>query len=244
MPLILRDMRTRFGGSYLGYVIQIAWPLSHMAILMAIPHILARFPPVGSDITVYSSIIFLPYVLLFYPARLMCSTIVASKPLLLFPVVKSSDILIARAVLEALSCYIVTLVALAILALSGKNVIPMDLQEAVLAIWATIFVGVSFGVLNAIITTIFLPWGLISVLILLLMYATSLPWILPGLLTEDLRYWLSWNPLFQCTDWLRTAYYAGYESGLLDRTYLLSTGVIALVAGFLLERGIRGKLLQ
>ena len=33
--LILRDMKTRFGRSLVGYLIAIAWPLSHMLLIMS-----------------------------------------------------------------------------------------------------------------------------------------------------------------------------------------------------------------
>ncbi|ADZ70971.1 ABC transporter permease [Polymorphum gilvum] len=242
--LILRDMRTRFGRSHFGYLIQIAWPLFHLFLLIAIPHLLARVPPIGTDLTIYLVTAFLPYVLLFYPARLMCLAIIVARPLLLFPIVKSSDILIARALLEGLTSYVVTLIAIACLALMGKDVMPDDLIEAVFAILAIIFVGIGYGSLNAVITTMFPPWNIVAVLTMVLMYATAMPWVLPTFLTPEIQYWLSWNPLFQCADWLKTAYFAGYQSGLLDRTYLIGTGVLTFFSAFLIERAIRGRLLE
>lgn len=32
--LMLRDMRSRFGGNYWGYLIQVLWPCAHLAILV------------------------------------------------------------------------------------------------------------------------------------------------------------------------------------------------------------------
>lgn len=242
--LILRDMRTRFGRSHFGYLVQIAWPIVHLSILIGIPHLLARVPPIGTDLTIYLVTAFLPYVLLFYPARLMCTAILTTKPLLLFPVVKSSDILIARAILEALTSYTVTIITITGMALVGKDVMPFDLVEAVFAIISIIFVGIGYGSLNAVISAMIPSWNIVAVLLLIIMYSTAMPWVLPTFLTPDLQYWLSWNPLFQAADWLKTAYYAGYDSGLLDRGYLIANGALCLAAAFLIERGIRGRLLQ
>lgn len=47
--LILRDMRTRFGGSYWGYVVVVMWPVSHIFLLVTIFVVRGVPAPIGDS---------------------------------------------------------------------------------------------------------------------------------------------------------------------------------------------------
>jgi capsular polysaccharide transport system permease protein len=66
----------------------------------------------------------------------------------------------------------------------------------------------------------------------------------PDALPEKARYWLSFNPALQGVEWMRSAYYEGFGAGVLDKTYMLCFAASALFLGMLLERLMRGKILE
>jgi len=55
---------------------------------------------------------------------------------------------------------------------------------------------------------------------------------------------LSYNPIVQCVEWMRTAYFENYSDRLVDKEYLLAFGIISLLAGLLAERFSRRILMD
>ena len=51
------------------------------------------------------------------------------------------------------------------------------------------------------------------------------------------------NPALQCVEWLRSAYYGGYGSNILDKAYVIRWGVGSMLVGLALERLVRAKVL-
>ena len=172
--LILRDMKTRFGRSYIGYLVAIAWPLSHMLMIMAVQFVVGRVVPIGTDLTVFAATGILPYILCIYPARTMMMAIVANRPLLLFSIVKTTDMIISRGILEVLTAFAVALIFMVVLYSSDVDLTPIDTAEAILATLASVYVGVSIGVMNAILFVLFkMPWNITFILISILLYSSS-----------------------------------------------------------------------
>ena len=69
--------------------------------------------------------------------------------------------------------------------------------------------------------------------------------LVPDELPETARYWLSFNPALIGVEWMRSAFYDGYGLGeLLDKRYMLGFAVTTLFVGLLMERAMRGRILQ
>ena len=94
--LMLLDMRTRFGRTFFGYVIQVLWPLTHLLGVMSIYLVIRRLMPFGTSPAVFLGTGILPYILCLYPARMITMSLVQNSPLLYFPVVKSVDVILAQ----------------------------------------------------------------------------------------------------------------------------------------------------
>ena len=243
--LILRDMKTRFGRSHLGYLIAIAWPLAHMGGIMGVQFVVGRVVPIGTDLTIFAATGVLPYILCIYPARQMTLGIASNQPLLLFSIVKTTDMMIARAVLEVMTSCTVGLIFLFTLYSMNVDLQPIDSTEAILAVLTSIFLGVSIGFVNAVFYMIFKTvWLIVFILIAILMYSTSGAFLLSSTLPEAVRDILWYNPLFQCVEWLRLAYYDGYAGTTLNRTYVLGFALSCLFIGLVGERIFRGQCYQ
>lgn len=242
--LMLRDMRTRFGRTFFGYVITVLWPLTHLLSVMCVYLVARRFFPIGTSPAVFLGTGILPYVLCLYPARMITMSLVLNQPLLYFPVVKSLDVILARGIVEIVTAFWVVAIFCFILFVFGVDVIPIYPQQALLAIFATIYLGFSIGFAGAVIFKAFRPWMVVVIITLIVMYVTSGALFLPSALPEKIQYYLSWNPLFHSVEWLRSAYYDGYGNNLLDRGYLLGFATLNLFIGLVAERAIRGFILQ
>lgn len=242
--LMLRDMRTRFGRTLFGYVVIIGWPLSHLLILMSVYLLLRSMVPIGTSPAVFFATGVLPYILFLYPSRMIMLSIVQNSPLLYFPIVKSFDIILARGLLEAVTAFWVTAIFCFILILFRVDITPIFPEEALRAIFATIYLAFSLGFFSAVLYKIFRAWLVVHIVVIIGLYLTSGALFLPSALPDTVQYYLSFNPLLHSVEWLRAAYYDGYSYGLLSREYLLSFSTAFLFAGLVAERAMRGIILQ
>ncbi len=242
--LILRDMRTRFGRTFFGYVIMVAWPLTHLLGLMTIYLVVRRALPIGTSAPVFLGTGILPYILCLYPARMIMMALVQNHPLLYFPVVKSFDVILARGILEIITAFWVTVLFCIVLYIFDVDFMPVYTEEAILAVFATIYLAFSIGFVSAVLFKMMRAWVAILILLLILMYFSSGALFMPSTLPENVQYWLWFNPLFHSVEWLRSAYYEGYAYGMLSRGYLIGFATALLFLGMLAERSMRGFLLQ
>ncbi len=172
--LVLRDMRTRFGRSFMGYVIIVGWPLTHLLGLMSLYLVTRRVAPVGASVPIFLATGVLPYILCLYPARMIMVSLSANLPLLQFPVVKATDVVLARGILEILTAFWVTLIFAIILFICGVDIVPIHYQEAIQAILATIYLGFAFGFISALLYKLARAYIIVQVLTMIAMYTSPI----------------------------------------------------------------------
>lgn len=240
--IVLRDMKTRFGRTYLGYVIAVLWPLSHLLVLMTMYSLARRIAPIGDSSVAFYATGVLPYILCLYPSRWIMLCIVQNRPLLSFPVVKAIDLIMGRIVVEVMTVFYVLILFLLLLFLSGVDIMPLDVEQAIFAILASVYFAIGLGIINAILLALTRAWMAIYLGSIIGAYITSGALVMPSNFPPNLLYWISFNPLFQCVEWLRSAYYEGYGDGLLDRGYLLGYSTVLLLLGLAAERAFRGRI--
>lgn len=242
--VILRDMRTRFGRSHMGYFIAIAWPLAHLLVIVSVVSFSNRVSPIGSDNSVFVASGVIPYVLCLYPARLIGMSIDMNKPLFLFPVVRTIDIIVSRVIIEFLTAFFVLFLFMCIMSFFVDEILPLNIYNWCGAVLATVYLSISMGVFNAIMTSILKFWPIIFVLFMLLMYFTSGVFIPVERLSQDIKDVLWFNPLLHSVEWLRSSYFEGYGDDMLSISYLFWFATILLFLGLLGEYFLRGKLLS
>ncbi|RAS07158.1 capsular polysaccharide transport system permease protein [Ensifer adhaerens] len=241
--LLIRDMRTRFGRSHLGYLIAVAWPLTHLVVIVVIVSFANSIMPLGTDSSVFVATGVMPYILCLYPARMMLHAIEANRALFLFPVISPLDMIISRAIIEFLTAFAVIIVFCSGLLVAGVEIIPQNVATWSGAIFSIVYFSICMGVLNTVIFTLTKAWAVIFIGLILLMYSTAGIFVLPSTYSPEFR-WVAWyNPLLHCVEWLRSAYYEGYGDDMLSKVYVLSFATCLLFAGLVGERFVRGKLM-
>ena len=244
LALMLRDIKTRFFGSGLGYILYIAWPLSHIIIIVLMFSLGGRVTPFGDNMYIYIATGTAPFMCFSYSSRFIMLAYTTNRPLMSFPVVKFLDLIVARSILEALTAALIICILMVILYVCGSNPLPLDVAEAFYAIAASIFLGIGIGMINSVIAAAMPFYVTFYVLIIIILWAASGVIFVPDDLPEALRVALSYNPIVHGILWLRSAYYPGYGSLTLDKPYLLAWAAGSLCSGLILERLVRGRLLQ
>ena len=242
--LMLRDIRTRFFGSSLGFVIAILWPLSHILLLVVINVLADRVAPYGDSPVLWFSVSVLAFMCFSYTSRFISLGLLMNKSLLVFPAIKIVDILISRAIIEMLNSCCIIICVFITLYFFGVNPIPVDPLEASLAMGAKMLLGVSFGIVNSIIMAAIPGWVTGYMLFSIAMWMASGVVFVPDSLPSEARYWLSFNPALHGVEWMRSAYYAGYGGIVLDKAYIIEFALVSLLFGLLIERLFRGRLLE
>jgi len=241
--LILRDMRTRFGRNFFGWMIMVLWPLTHLAFVMGGYVLVHHIAPIGTDVTVFAGTGILPYILCLYPARMIMLCLVQNQSLLLFPIVSAIDIIVARTILEIINAFWVVFIFCLVLYIAGIPFLPHDYTTAIFAVLSTIYLGFSIGFFSALMLKIARLWIAVQIGALILGYILSgafIPISLAPVWAQDL---LWYNPLVHCVEWLRSAYYDSFGESILSRAYLLGYSTVTLVSALILERALRGILL-
>jgi capsular polysaccharide transport system permease protein len=241
--VMLRNIRTRFFGNGFGYLVAIAWPLSHILILLAIFSFANRAPPFGESTVVFIATGTVPFMVFSYLSRFMQMSVVMTRPLLAFPEVKVLDVLFASGLLEILSSFCVTIILLILAWLFDVQAMPRDIVQAAYALGASVLLGLGFGLLNGVIALAAPLWMTGYTLLTVALWISSGVLFVPDFLPEPVRTIASYNPILQLIEWMRSAYYEGYGEGLLDRRYVIEVAAGSIFLGLLIERGTRGHLL-
>lgn len=241
--LMLRNIRTRFFGTGVGFLLALGWPLAHMGILLAISIAFGRLAPYGDSAVVFFATGLMPFMAFLYVSRYMMTSVQSTRPLLAFPVVKITDLLMAGAVLEVLSSACSLIVLVIVLESLGENLMPVDPAQAAYAMMVAVLFGLSFGILNSLLVMALPIWGMVSGLVGVLFYITSGIFFVPSALPAGIRYWLAFNPLLQTIEWMRSAYFEGYGAGMLDKAYAVEVPIVMLFLGLIIERTFRGRFL-
>jgi ABC-type polysaccharide/polyol phosphate export permease/Flp pilus assembly protein TadD len=243
--LIIRETRTRFGDSRLGYGWALIEPILHIVLLAAMFSLLMHGrPPIGTHFFVFYYTGLVPYLVFTHTSTSMMHAVTSNGALLQLPPVKPFDTVLARGLLEFATDVVVAVLILAGFAALGIPAMPDDLGGAAAAVIVTAVLSCGVGFINAVLQTVLRSWDRVWNNVTRLLYFFSGIFYVPGMMPDWARDILAWNPLLHAIDWFRAGFFASYEPHWLDRRYLMVSAVLAVLAGLALERGLRRRLLS
>jgi ABC-type polysaccharide/polyol phosphate export permease/Flp pilus assembly protein TadD len=238
--LILRETRTRFGDSVLGYGWALIEPIAHIAMLSAAFAILMRGrPPIGTQFFIFYYTGLIPYHVFVHSSGSMIYAITSNGPLLQLPLVTSFDVIIARGLLEFVTDIVVSVLILGGFLAAGIGHLPKDPMGVFCSVGIVWILACGIGFINAALNILVRSWDKIWNQIARLLYFCSGIFYVPGMMPDWIRNILAWNPLLHGIDWFRASFFDDYQPFWLDRTYLVLAASLALLTGLALERGLR-----
>lgn len=241
--LVLRESRTRYGRTSFGYLWALLEPAAFIVFFSVVRSIKVEYPPFGESLILFFAVGLLTYRMFSMVSNRMTASISSNRNLFSYPIVKISDVMIARAILEAATILAVMLVAGFIIGLIEDVRIVHYPDRAMAGLAATIALGFGIGSLNAVLAGLFPSWERIYHIMTLPLFITSGAFFVPSQMPPVVMDFLVWHPVLHCIEWVRTGVYLDY-SPVLDRGYVLWLAFGTLAAGFTLERLTRYKLLQ
>lgn len=237
--VMLRDMRSRFFNHGLGFLVQSLWPLTHMVVLLILYGLAGRETPFGSSLNIFFATGLVPTLTFMYVSRFMSLSILINKSMMSFPAVQTTDILFGRALLEIFAWVITLSLIILFLLFVGDDPMPANLSEAVLCYLTTILLAVGVGTLAGVIVMFFEMFVTVYALLCIVFYISSGTLFVANQFPDSISIPLSYNPIVQCVEWMRTAYFENYSDRLVNKEYVVMFGIVCLLIGLLLERTFR-----
>ncbi len=237
--LILRETRTSFGQSTLGYLWAIITPAASVALLFFIYTLIGSKAPYGESLTLFFATGILTIEFFNKLSQTLMTGFITNKEILIFPMVKEIDILFARLILISATYLVIMLffyVSLIGLGLAPFPAHPEKLLEAFLAIIA---LGLGFGVFNAVIVSLWRGWAQIASILTRPLFFISGVFYVPDRLPEKVLDLVQWNPVLHLVEWMREGFYPHYDSAVFNPEYPLFLAMILILAGLAGERFFR-----
>ncbi len=243
--LIIRETRTRFGDSTLGYGWALLEPILHILMLSLVFAVLMHGrPPIGTQFFIFYYTGIIPYHLFVHSSSSMTYAVTANGPLLQLPDVDAFDVILARGILELVTDILVAVILLAGFGAIGLATLPVDFGGVAAAGAAVWLLGCGFGFVNAVVNAFFKSWDKIWAQLTRILYFCSGIFYVPGMMPDWIRDLLAWNPVLHAVDWFRASFFADYVPHWLDRCYLVAVAGTVLLVGLALERGLRRRLYE
>lgn len=229
--LMLRETRTRFGRTRLGYLWALGEPVAHVAVLAAIAAAAPRHRIPGIDFPVFLIAGIVPWLLFSKTITRLIPAIAANRGLLHYPQVKPIDLLWARSLLELATYLCVFVLLMAGAAALGFDATPED-PLRVLAVFILITAGgTGIGCAVAAASLRFPSVERIVSMVLRPLYFVSGVFFTLEMLPETMLPLLDWNPLLHATDLLRDGYFSAFVSTRADGLYVGAAAIVSLFLG-------------
>lgn len=227
--VIMRDLQTRFGTGYLGFLFGLLIPLAHLTVAIVVTTVLGRPAPLGTDMPIFLMTGVLPFILWLYGHRQIMLTLLQNRPLLYFPGIDVFDLFAARIILEIVSGTLVVVIVLATLAILGHDLAIADWPGFLYGLLRAWLMGVATGLIFGALGTMWTIAVMLGNVMGPLVWVTAGVLFLPDGLPDKLRDILAYHPLCQIIDGVRVAYFSEYASSFYDQG-ILNISLLALLA--------------
>lgn len=244
--MILREVKTRLGGHWAGFLWVLGVPMLKLAVFVAMNvYIRNRGARDGFDFSVFLFVAIFPFDLFRDLWNRLTAAISSNISLFGYRQVKPMDALIARAVLEiAISVILLVLTATFLARLGFKPLLPADPLGYITVYAVTILLGIGFGLVTAMFAN-FIPRFTIFTS-LMTMPLTLMSGVIFQLnrVPEELLYWFRFNPLLHIVELSRKTWLGTYVpiTGI-NLTYPLTWGLVMISLGMMLYSVRRARLL-
>lgn len=237
--IMIRESRTRYGSSNIGYTWALIDPLIELAVLLAAFTALGRTSPIPVPLSVFLMLGIVPFYLFRTCIGRGASAVSANLGLISYPQVMPADVVLARVLLE-----IATTLVVFVLFVFGLYML--------IGISPAMFVGDPTGLLMALLSLIYFAVGaaffssslsrVLPVWQNIWGYLSRPIWFLSGVfftlqeLPQGARQYMIYNPIAQQLEWIRSAAIPTWESNAYSPFYIVATSTILLVIGLAIDR--------
>jgi capsular polysaccharide transport system permease protein len=228
--LIVREMTTRYGNKFGGYMWAVLDPVLTIAILTTVFSAVAHIPPLGRSFTLFFATGYAAFYMYRSTSDQVSSAVEANRALLNYPVVHPYDTILGRIVLQIATLFVVNVLLFSgiylVTPFDGINLGPIFLAS-IIAILLGAGVGASNIVWFHLSSTYQQVWGIIN----RPAFIVSGVFFLPESVPNPFREVLLWNPLVHIIGLFRQGFYPTYRASFVSMSYIVGLAVFSIVFG-------------
>jgi capsular polysaccharide transport system permease protein len=240
--LLLRETKTRFGESRLGYVWALAHPILWIGMFAGLYYALGHSTPPGMPILAFLTTGIVPFSLFRESATRCLSAIDANKGLLFYPLVRPLDLVIARAILETVTQLVVMFLLLGTMAMWQGELHINSWTETLCGLGLAAGIGSSFGLVCCGLSVFSRSVERLFPALIRPIFWLSAVFHPVESLPRGFREFLLWNPIVHSIELVRDGWFPGYHALHVDIPYACSWILVMSFVGLSLERMARRKL--
>lgn len=234
--LIVREMSTKFGRSWGGYVWAVADPLGGIVLLTIAFSMAFRTPPIGTNFALFYATGIIPLFLFNGISNSVSAAISSNRGLLRYPVVTPLDTVFSKFFLE-----LATMLVVAVLLYSGIVMVydlnvNLDMRPVLAGFALTALVGLGVGTLNCVLIGFFPTWRNIWSILTKPLFIVSGIFFTFESVPREIQAILWYNPLIHSVGAVRSGFYPTYEPFYVSYGYMSIVGLVPFLVGALLMR--------
>lgn len=233
--LLLRETQTRFGQSNVGFFWVMLEPLFHTALFSGMFIFLNRSAPIGDSIFLFLITSFIPFFLFQDLSNKTMNAISANQSLLEYPVVKNTDVILARIILEILTYFVVGIIIFILCTVFSLQNFPTNPTQFFFAIVSFVLLGIGLGTIGAVVSILVPVWSKIIALLMRFIYFFSGIMFSVSHLPPEYQIYFLYNPITHAVEMMREGFYFGFTSQVLSYSYLYAWAFTLVFLGFTLE---------
>lgn len=229
--MIMREMNTRYGRTWGGYVWAILDPVGMIALLSIVFSQFIRVPPLGGSFALFYATGYIPF---YFYSEIAGNTSVAvsfNRQLMHFPAVTPLDAVFARFILSVLTLMVVSLLLFTGIAIVAEGPMTLDLGQVLLAVSMASLLGLGVGTLNCVLFAFLPVWQRIWAVIIRPLFLISGVFFTFESMPPQIQAILWYNPLIHIVGVMRRGFYAGYGGEYIDLLYVFGLGIGTFVLG-------------
>ncbi len=230
--LIIREMITRYGNKFGGYMWAVLDPVLTIGILTLVFSAIARVPPLGRSFVLFFATGYFAFYIYRSMQEQISKAVSSNRALLSYPIVQPYDAIVARVILQVATLFAVSLVLFGTIGIYVE--ISVNVEPVLTASSIAVLLGLGVGASNIVWFHLSSTYNQIWNVINRPAFMVSGVFFLPENIPSPYRDILMWNPMIHVVGLFRTGFYPTYRAPYIDMNFIVGLAVFSVTFGFIL----------
>lgn len=230
----MREIKTRFGSSKLGYFWALAEPAGQAAVLALLFSVIGRNSLSGVPVALFMLAALIPFKFFSKLLGQLSASVVANRALLAYRQVGPLDPFLARLTIEVVTFILVFLVLMGICGWYGYDVVPEDLLGLLHACGLLVFLSAGLGLIMCSIVVVWEDFEKLQSMFMRPLIFISGVFYAATMVPAQYWYLFTWNPIFHIMEMSRDAMFVTYTSPVADSDYVLLVSFLINAIGLMI----------
>jgi capsular polysaccharide transport system permease protein len=232
--LLMRELKTRFGSSKLGYFWAVAEPAAQASIMAIMFSLIGRNSLSGVPVALFLISGILPFKLFSKILPQLAQAVHANKSLFAYRQVTPIDPIITRLLIEVGTFIVVYVLILTVMAWMGFDVWPQNLLALLGASALLVVLAAGIGLIMCCAVAHWEDASKVLAMVMMPMFFISGIFFCATMIPQQYWYLFDWNPIFHILELSREAFFASYTTPVGSWEYVGLCVLVIISIGLVL----------